>query len=529
MTTQYQRRRVAAVGAAALTAALLAAPLLMPAASAVVGAPSGADHEFTAQLEIGGEANGRACSGALIASSWVLTAASCFAEDPASGLPPSAGAPLMTTVATIGRADLTTDAGQERDVVELVPHESRDLVLARLFGPVPEIEPVEVAAGPPAAGSELVVPGYGRTATEWAPLRRHTGTFVVDAVSGGDIAFTGQDGAAVCAGDTGGPALRVTADGPRLVAVNSRSWQGGCFGSDPSETRTGALGARVDDVSDWIQEVVQREEPEPPAAAPAGCDPSRCLPDFSGDKRADIVGVDSEGYLWHYPQAADNRLGSGQRFGPGWSDWEFVMAADWSGDGTDDVIGVDADGDLWYYPHQRNADGVDHFSSRVQIGHGWQNMTKVMAADWTGDGRADVLAVNGAGDLLLYEHGSGNNFVPSVRIGHGWHNMRLVTADDVTGDGRADVLAVDAEGTLWLYPHTSGNSFGTRTQLASGWSGYTMIVATDWSGDGTADIITRNTNGDLHYHAHWYNSDRGHYLAERVKVSQGWGTWLHIA
>ncbi|MGI5191831.1 trypsin-like serine protease [Promicromonospora sp. CA-289599] len=528
MTTKPQRRHAPAGAVTALTAVLLLAPLLVPAATAVVGAPSDTDHEFTARLEIGDEETGRACSGALVATSWVLTAASCFSEDPASGLPPVAGAPPMTTVATIGRTDLTTDSGQERDVVELVPHESRDLVLARLFGPVPEIAPVAVASEPPEAGTELVVPGYGRTATEWAPLERHTGTFVVDSVSGGDIAITGQDGAAICAGDAGGPALRVTADGPELVAVNSRSWQGGCFGSDPAETRTGAVEARVDDVSGWIQEVVQREEPEPPPAAAAGCAPARCLPDFSGDKRADIIGVDADGYLWHHRQAADDRLGTGHRFGPGWGTWKFVMAADWSGDGADDVVGVDAGDVLWYYPHQRSAEGVDYFSSRIRIGTGWGNMTKVMAADWTGDDRADVLAVNGAGDLLLYVHGSGSSLGQPVRIGHGWDGMRLVTADDVTGDGRADVLAVDASGTLWLYPHTSGNSFGARTQLATGWGDVTTIVAADWSGDGTADVIARNTNGDLNYYAHWYNTTRGHYLAAPVKVSQGWGTWHHI-
>ncbi|MBE1878305.1 FG-GAP-like repeat-containing protein [Myceligenerans pegani] len=504
----------------------------MPAATAVVGTASDDEYAFTARLAIGDEENGRACSGALIATSWVLTAASCFAEDPATGTPPAAGAPPMTTVATIGRADLTTESGQERDVVELVPHESRDLVLARLFGPVPEIEPVEVAAGPPAVGSELVVPGYGRTATEWAPLRRHAGTFVVDSVSGGDIAVTGQDGAAVCAGDTGGPALRLTADGPRLAAVNSRSWQGGCFGSDPAETRTGALEARVDDVAGWIEDVVRREEPEPPPATPAICDPSRCLPDFSGDKKADVVGVDSDGYyLWHFPQAAGNRLGSGQRFGPGWDSWDVVMAADWSGDGTDDVVGVDSDGDLWYYPHQRNDDGVDHFSRRIQIGHGWDVMTTVMAADWTGNGRADMLAVNGAGDLLLYERsGTGSAMERPVRIGHGWDQMRLVAAEDGTRDGRADIFALDGSGKLWLYPHTgSGNGFGTRIEMASGWDDYTTIVAADWSGDGTADIIGRNAGGDLYYHAHWYNSTDGHYFADPVKISQGWGSWLHLA
>lgn len=38
-----------------------------------------------------------------------------------------------------------------------------------------------------------------------------------------------------------------------MVAVNSRSWQGGCFGSE--ETRRNAVEARVDGLADWIAAV----------------------------------------------------------------------------------------------------------------------------------------------------------------------------------------------------------------------------------------------------------------------------------
>jgi hypothetical protein len=42
--------------------------------------------------------------------------------------------------------------------------------------------------------------------------------------------------------------------GVELAAVNSRSWQGGCFGTDPAEVRTGAVETRVDDVRDWVSD-----------------------------------------------------------------------------------------------------------------------------------------------------------------------------------------------------------------------------------------------------------------------------------
>ncbi|MEU2765092.1 trypsin-like serine protease [Streptomyces sp. NPDC007094] len=169
----------------------------------------------------------------------------------------SAGKPAQATTATIGRTDLTTAEGAVREVVELVPRADRDLVLARLAGPVNDIAPVRLAEAPPSSGDTLTVAGYGRTKDEWAPLRLHTGAFTVDAAPVGvDLNISGKDGAAVCAGDAGGPALRTVNGTPELAAVNSRSWQGGCFGVDA--TRTDAVNTRTDDIADWIRDTVTR-------------------------------------------------------------------------------------------------------------------------------------------------------------------------------------------------------------------------------------------------------------------------------
>ncbi|MBE1878309.1 trypsin-like serine protease [Myceligenerans pegani] len=240
------RAAIAAAAGVALVAPVLAAP-----ASAVVGTTDGhASYAFTARLDIGD--GRRACSGALVADRWILTAASCFADDPSAGLDVPAGRPELSTVATVGRVDLTGTAGQERQVIELVPHESRDLVMARLDLAVPGVDPVAIASSAPTTADALRLAGFGRTATEWAPLALHTAPFGVDAVADGDVTITGSGGASACAGDTGGPLLRDTAGGPELVAVVSRSWRAGCWGADPAETRNTAIGVRADDVSGWI-------------------------------------------------------------------------------------------------------------------------------------------------------------------------------------------------------------------------------------------------------------------------------------
>ena len=96
------------------------------------------------------------------------------------------------------------------------------------------------------------------------------------------------------------------------------------------------------------------------------------------------------------------------------------MAADWSGDGKADILGVDAQGRLWYYPHSGNG-----FGARKQIGHGWQSFRHVKAADWSGDGKADVIGVDSGGKLWYYPH-SGKGFGPRKQLGHGWGSFRFV-------------------------------------------------------------------------------------------------------
>lgn len=105
---------------------------------------------------------------------------------------------------------------------------------------------------PPPPLGELTLAGYGRSASEWAPLNLHTGVFSVDAPDATTATVTGKDGAAACMGDTGGPLVRTVNGTQQLAALSSRSYQGGCYGIDAAETRTGGIVARVDDLGSWV-------------------------------------------------------------------------------------------------------------------------------------------------------------------------------------------------------------------------------------------------------------------------------------
>ncbi|MFF1907988.1 RICIN domain-containing protein [Kitasatospora sp. NPDC058218] len=232
------------------SAAVVGGLLTGGTANAVVGdtVPNG-NHAFTTKLDIG--EGKRACTGALVDPYWVLTASSCFADDPAQPLALAAGAPKLKTVATVGRTDLTGTAGHVTEVTQLVPRADRDLVLARLAKPAQGIPTVGLG-GAPVVGETLTTTGYGRTKDEWAPLALHSASFTVQSATATTVALAGKTAGkdAICKGDAGGPALRQVGGSVELAAVHSTSWQGGCFGS--TETRTGAVETRVDDLAGWL-------------------------------------------------------------------------------------------------------------------------------------------------------------------------------------------------------------------------------------------------------------------------------------
>ncbi|MFJ2557761.1 MULTISPECIES: S1 family peptidase [unclassified Streptomyces] len=241
------RRPRAARTAGLLSVVVAASVLTGPSAQALAGDPAtdGA-HGFTARLDIGGV---RACSGTLINNQWLISAASCFVDDPTQAASLPTGAPARKSTATIGRTDLTGTTGQVRDIVHLIPRQDRDVVLAKLATPVHGIAPLRPATTAPAQGETLKGTGYGRTKDTWIPDRLHAGTFATGEVQDTTVSI---DGTPVCKGDTGAPTFRETDGRLELVGVVSRSWQGGCLGSE--ETRTAALAGRVDDIRAWIRE-----------------------------------------------------------------------------------------------------------------------------------------------------------------------------------------------------------------------------------------------------------------------------------
>ncbi|MDV5145393.1 S1 family peptidase [Streptomyces sp. SBC-4] len=220
-----------------------------------VGSPGSAYPAVTA-ITIGqpGRPDSRVCTGTVVDPLWVLSAKSCFADAPGTSIDVAAGAPKVKTTVSIDRTDIASPMSQIIEVAELMPREDRDLVLLKLAKPATDVMPITVSATAPAVGEVLKTAGFGRTKDRWLSAGLHTGQFTVNSTTATTVAVGRSDAdSTICKGDAGGPALRESGGTVQLVAIHSRSWQGGCLGV--TETRTDATETRLDDLLPWLQQL----------------------------------------------------------------------------------------------------------------------------------------------------------------------------------------------------------------------------------------------------------------------------------
>ncbi|MEU1351024.1 VCBS repeat-containing protein [Streptomyces sp. NPDC005776] len=163
--------------------------------------------------------------------------------------------------------------------------------------------------------------------------------------------------------------------------------------------------------------------------------------------------------------------------GKGWGVYNSLVGpGDLSGDGKGDLLARTKGGTLYLY--RGTGTGVG-FASRINVGGGWDAYNKLVGAgDYNGDGRTDLLARTKGGTLYLYP-GTGvasKPFKSRVNIGGGWNTYKKLAAPgDITGDGKADLVGVDGKGDLYRYTSTGTGKFGARARVGGGWGTYANL------------------------------------------------------
>jgi hypothetical protein len=494
----------------AATLPILLLPLVAAPAGAITNgrAKNSTDHQdqlrkggfVTAQININ---NGeRACSGVVLngdvlrtptyhSNNWVLTASSCFADDPATDYHVPAGPPKKP--ATVRADSDDDDGGVEYSITNLVPRQDRDLVLAAVDN-ANSLASAHVAFGAPRVGETLTTAGYGRTATDWAPVGAQIGQVKVNSVTATAV---NVGGSSVCKGDAGGPLYREVGDRFEIVGVHGVSWQQGCFAS--TETRNGATDARVDDLYDWFRQQIPNFNFSC-AHTWVGYGNDAAYYSIKAGGGLYVVGQHREGALegvspspttfqmWYVLRtlaatatwAGEIRIGPTQ---PGLTDedpWTHPIWEVHRKEGAQDTFN---DGDLrlwtdptWYWELENHP--MSPLKGGDRVATGWQRYLDPAYRNlFTVDSEGRIYAVDASGALREF------NWQPGTKT---WRNPVGDVVD--TGWGKFDSITASGDGVLYArtpagnmfrfqYDHTTSTWSQRDKAAGSGWNAYTGITS----------------------------------------------------
>jgi hypothetical protein len=122
------------------------------------------------------------------------------------------------------------------------------------------------------------------------------------------------------------------------------------------------------------------------------------------------------------------------------------------------------------------------------------SLSAIVAGDFNGDGKLDLVVADETGSAVLVLLGKGDGtFQPSISAAVGSDPAAMV-AGDFNNDGKLDIATANGDGTATLL---LGNGDGTFTPASNSpyivGRGPSAIVAADFNGDGKLDLAVANS------------------------------------
>ena len=171
--------------------------------------------------------------------------------------------------------------------------------------------------------------------------------------------------------------------------------------------------------------------------------------------------------------------------------WHVAGAADFNGDGKADILWQNDNGQaaIW------TMDGMNPTAGGAvgpNPGPSWHVKD---AADFNGDGKADILWQNDSGQAAIWAM-DGMNLTGGTTVGPNpgpsWH---VKDAADFNGDGKADILWQNDSGQAAIWTMDGMNLTGGGTVGPNPGPSWHVKDAADFNGDGKADILWQNDSG----------------------------------
>ncbi|MFI9388965.1 FG-GAP-like repeat-containing protein [Kutzneria sp. NPDC052558] len=248
----------------------------------------------------------------------------------------------------------------------------------------------------------------------------------------------------------------------------------------------------------------------PPGAGNSAPPPGASL---SGDARAEIVALQTDGTAraWYNNLGFDDMPwgGDSKTVATGLGAPDTVRLADLDGDGRKEFISIQPNGDIiaWY-----NALGFADMpwgGQSKKIGAGFTDPSRVFFADLSGDGKAEIIALQPDGTLTAWYNALGfadMPWGPSKTIGTGFSDPARIRFADLSGDGRAEIMSIQSDGTITAWYNALGFEtmpWGPAKTVGTGFTDPSRVLFADLSGDGKAEIASVQPDGTI---IAWYNA-----------------------
>ena len=232
--------------------------------------------------------------------------------------------------------------------------------------------------------------------------------------------------------------------------------------------------------------------------------------DLDGDGDLDLATANTgDGTISLFPQLAPAVFGSqvGQRLGGGASTagTNAVVAADWNGDGRVDLVAANRTGKtVTGFAHQ--GDGTFAAAASFTLGAGaLGDPFHLACADLDGDGDLDLAVADASANRVQLFHRNAGAYpaAPDATLGSNATTKSpvFVLAADLDGDGASDLACANSAGNnVTVFFQQPGGTFNALPDATLGSNGTTngpvVVAAADLDGDGDVDLACANLNSN---------------------------------